>query len=291
MTVTNTRNPLDPRTLEMSWKLPIMDSINTPPTNPKNGDRYRIVSPATGLWENKENQIAIYDESKTEWFYETYGEGSVLYDLGANDYRYVKEDGSWQQFDKLVLAISDVTGLQTILDSKKDSPVIISDIATLQNTLDSKEPLLPSKIGNAGLFIKVNIGENGFEYGVGGSGGIDPDTVTDTEIAEHTSSKITITNKSQLNSALVYLDGANEPTVDNTGILGTATKRLASVRAVLIQSGDIILSDKKTGKALYIIDEDKEGITFQTIKGKKMMKILKNGDLLVSGKIREGVTL
>ena len=252
-------------------------------------DRHRVIATATGVFTGKENQIAIYEASNETWFFETYGEGSILYDLDANDYRYVKPNGTWEQFDKLVLAISDVTGLQSALDSKKDSPVTISDIATLQSILDSKEPLFPSKSGHATKFLRVNADEDGWEYGESGAGTVDPDSITNTEIASHISSKITITNKNQLNSKIVYLDATNEPDTDNTGILGTATKRLASVRAVLIQSGDIILSDKKTGKALYVIDEDSQGITFQTIQGKKMMKILKNGDLLVAGKIKEGV--
>ena len=97
----NTRNELDNRTLENSWKLPVLSSITTPPSTPNNGDRHRIIATALGVWAGKENQIAIYDKDNEEWFYETYGEGSVLYDLGANDFRYVKNDLSWEQFDKI----------------------------------------------------------------------------------------------------------------------------------------------------------------------------------------------
>lgn len=114
----NTRNPLDPRTLENSWQLPVLASQNTPPANPVNGARYRITATATGAWAGKENSVAIWNESQNQWVYETYVEGTVLYDFGANDYRYVKNDGTWEQFDKIPLAISDVTGLQAALDAK-----------------------------------------------------------------------------------------------------------------------------------------------------------------------------
>ena len=114
----NTRNPLDPRTLENSWQLPVLASQNTPPAIPVNGARYRITATATGAWAGKENSVAIWNQSQNQWFYETYVKGTVLYDFGANDYRYVKPDGTWEQFDKIPLAISDVTGLQAALDAK-----------------------------------------------------------------------------------------------------------------------------------------------------------------------------
>ena len=139
----NTRNEIDPRTLENSWKLPILSSISTPTTNPNNGDRHRIIGVATGVWENKENQIAIYDKINETWFYETYGEGSVIYDLGANDFRYVKSDNSWEQFDKIPIALSDVTGLQSVLDDKKAVVDHDTDVITLINSIATKEPLLP----------------------------------------------------------------------------------------------------------------------------------------------------
>lgn len=114
----NTRNPLDPRTLENTWHLPVLASQNTPPSNPVNGARYRITSVATGIWAGKENQIAIWDSEQDSWFFETLPEGSVIYDINVNDYRYVKPDASWEQFDKIPLAISDVTGLQAAIDAK-----------------------------------------------------------------------------------------------------------------------------------------------------------------------------
>lgn len=166
MTKINTRNELDPRTLENSWKLPVLSSIDTPPVSPVNGARYRIIATATGEWEGKENQIAIYDADNVAWFYETYGEGSVVYDFNANDYRYVKADLSWEQFDKIPLAISDVTGLQSALDDKLESPIAISDVTDLQTSLDAKEPLLPSKTGNSLKVLRVNAGEDGFEFAV-----------------------------------------------------------------------------------------------------------------------------
>ena len=304
----NTRNEIDNRTLENSWKLPVLSSITTPPTNPNNGDRHRIISPATGIWTGKENQIAIYEASNEEWFYETYGEGSILYDLDANDYRYVKSDNSWEQFDKIPLAISDVTGLQTTLNSKESTIGFTPENSTNKDAINgyagldgsSKLKLAQFPSGNADEVLKRNSANNALEFDVVATPivNISSNSITDTEIASHTSTKMTITNKSQLNSSIIYENESNvstvagaflQPSTDNQGNIGTASKRYASIRAVLIQSGDIILSDKKTGKKLYRINEDKEGITFETIRGKKIMRILRNGNLLVRGKVIEGV--
>lgn len=124
----NTANQLDQRTLANTWQLPVLSSIDTPPSTPVNGARYRIIADAVEEWEGKENQIAIWDYDNQAWFYETYGEGSILYDLDANDYRYVKPDGSWEQFDKIPLAISDVTGLQSALDGKASTTHAIDHV-------------------------------------------------------------------------------------------------------------------------------------------------------------------
>ena len=160
----NTRNTLDPRTLEFSWKLPVLSSITTPPSSPKNGARHRIIGTATGVFAGKENQIAIYDADNATWFFETYGEGSVIYDFNAHDFRYVKTDLNWEQFDKIPLAISDVTGLQAILDTIPELPITIEDVTGLQTAIDEKEDLLPSKSGNALKVLRVNAGEDGFEF-------------------------------------------------------------------------------------------------------------------------------
>lgn len=313
----NTRNELDDRTLENSWKLPVLSSITTPPSAPNNGDRHRIISVATGIWAGKENQIAIYEASNEQWFFETYGEGSVLYDLDANDYRYVKADLSWQQFDKIPLAISDVTGLQSALDLKDTIVNHDADVTTINLALAGKEPLLPSKSGNSLLFLRVNVSEDGFEFVSAGGGSsftdstfdihdeadvtkiikIDvgtliPTATTRTYKAPNADGTLMLLEKAQTVTETLTSSKVGDvliPSVDNQGNVGTVSKRFASVRAVLIQSGDLILADKKTGKALYRIDEDKEGITFKTFRGKKMMKILRNGNLLVRGKLIEGV--
>lgn len=313
----NTRNELDPRTLENSWKLPVLSSIANPPVSPNNGDRHRIIATATGVFSGKENQIAIYDANNETWFFETYGEGSIVYDLDANDYRYVKPDGSWEQFDKIPLAISDVTGLQSALDAKEPTTSHDADVTTLTNSIATKEPLLPSKTGNSLKFLRVNVSEDGFEFSAVAGG---QTTFTDTEFDIHDeadATKIlkidvgtliatgtTRTQKAQnANGTLALLETAQTfietltsskvgdvliPSVDNQGNIGSASKRFASIRGVLIQSGDLILTDKKTGKKLYKLHEDKTGIYFSTIRGKKLMKITNKGDLLISGKIREG---
>lgn len=314
----NTRNEIDNRTLENSWKLPILSSITTPPSTPNNGDRHRIIATATGIWAGKENQIAIYDKDNEAWFFETYPEGAVLYDFNANDYRYVKADGSWEQFDKIPLAISNVTGLQTILDLKDTIENHDADVTTINASIATKEPLLPSKTDESLKFLRVNVSEDGFEFSAVLGGQV---TFTDIEFDIHDEADVTkiikidvgtniptVTTRTYkapngdgtwmllelaqtITQTLTSSKDGNVliPSVDTKGNIGSASKRFASVRAVLIQSGDIILTDKKTGKALYRIDEDKEGITFKTFRGKKMMKILKNGDLLVRGGITEGV--
>ena len=49
--------------------------------------------------------------------------------------------------------------------------IINDEIAIIQSELDTKEDLLPDKTGNAGLYLKVNATEDGYEYDSPASGG------------------------------------------------------------------------------------------------------------------------
>ncbi len=76
------------------------------------------------------------------------------------------------------------------------------------------------------------------------------------------------------------------PAVTRSGNLGTDKTRWASVNAVRVVSGDAILSDKNTGEELYRIREDQNNIYFEDIRtGKQMMRLDRDGNLHVSGKV------
>jgi len=76
------------------------------------------------------------------------------------------------------------------------------------------------------------------------------------------------------------------PEANRTGNLGTDSMRWSSVNAVRVVSGDAILSDKNTGEELYRIREDQTNIYFEDIRtGKQMMRLDRDGNLHVSGKI------
>lgn len=78
------------------------------------------------------------------------------------------------------------------------------------------------------------------------------------------------------------------PQNDRQGNIGTADKKWASVRAVIVTSGDTILSDKGTGEELYKIHEDQNNIYFDDIRtGKRLMRLDRDGNLHVAGKVIE----
>ena len=77
------------------------------------------------------------------------------------------------------------------------------------------------------------------------------------------------------------------PLTDNQGSVGTASKRFALVRATTITPGDLILSDKKTGKELWLINEDEAFIYFRNFRtGKVVMAIDGDGNIRIPGRIK-----
>lgn len=78
------------------------------------------------------------------------------------------------------------------------------------------------------------------------------------------------------------------PTSNRAGKLGDENNRWGSVSAVKVVSGDAVLSDKETGEELYRIREDQQNIYFEDIRtGKQMMRLDREGNLHVKGKIYE----
>jgi hypothetical protein len=88
------------------------------------------------------------------------------------------------------------------------------------------------------------------------------------------------------NRLQVDTNGNFVPVTDNTGQIGTDTKRWAKVRAAVVMSGDLVLSDIKTGEKLYTIKEDKENILFMDYRtGNQLMRLDRSGNLFLKGKI------
>jgi hypothetical protein len=80
--------------------------------------------------------------------------------------------------------------------------------------------------------------------------------------------------------------GSVYPSADNAFELGNSSKRWSLVRGVTVTSGDVILSEKDSGKELYKIHEDENYIYFDDIRnGKQLMKLDSSGNLIVAGKI------
>lgn len=84
-------------------------------------------------------------------------------------------------------------------------------------------------------------------------------------------------------------NGPIVPFTDGGGTLGTSTRRWSKVWAINSVVGDAILSDKKTGQELYRIYEDETNIYFADIRtGKELMRLDKDGNLHVTGRVIEG---
>lgn len=120
--VKNQDSPLSPRTINVTWLLPVINNQNAPPANPNDGDRYRVTATATGAWTGKENSIAIYDKDNLNWVFEQLQEAQVWYDFTSQNWHYMNHTQVLTQFDKIPLAESDVTGLVADLASK--APII-----------------------------------------------------------------------------------------------------------------------------------------------------------------------
>ncbi len=81
-------------------------------------------------------------------------------------------------------------------------------------------------------------------------------------------------------------DGVVQPSTNGVLDLGTEDKRWKDVYADNIIHGDAILFDKKTGKMLYRIREDENNVYFEDIRtGKEMMRLDRNGNLFVPGRV------
>jgi hypothetical protein len=91
------------------------------------------------------------------------------------------------------------------------------------------------------------------------------------------------------NASGYRFDSGVYPAADAQYELGNSSKRWSLVRGVTVVSGDTILSDKKTGKELYKIHEDDNNIYFRDIRtGKELMRLDRNGNLYIPGRITQG---
>src|SRR6185312_16037977 len=336
--VTNSQNPNDPRTLLPLWLLPVLGNQNTPPVAPNDGDRYRVTSVATGAWTGKEDKIAVYDMPYGVWRFETLTSGMVWYDQNVGDWHYMNKSGTITQFDKLPIAISDVTGLQSALDGKaaivhaanhisgasdpltgnldavarsnvkKNGGAVVGTRRTL-NLIEGANIAITAADDNAGEKVDITIASTSSIVTNFDDSTFDVFNHADvSKILKIDASPIatatTITVKAPAASGtLMTLENAETitatktsskngdvliPAVDTQGNIGSNTKRFALVRAVNVQSGDLVLCDRKTGKQLYVIHEDEKGIYFSNFKTRKCLMILDTkGNLGIAGKLFE----
>lgn len=84
-------------------------------------------------------------------------------------------------------------------------------------------------------------------------------------------------------------NGSILPEQTGTVNLGASTHKWQNIYGVNIYQGDSILVDKATGTPLYKIHEDKDFIYFDDIRtSKNLMRLDRNGNLFVAGRIIEG---
>src|SRR5579864_6235320 len=334
----NRDNILSPRTLNLQWLLPVLNNQNTPPNSMNDGDRYRVTSVASGAWTGKENNIAIWDADNIKWNFDILSEGQVWYDFTSQNWHYMSHAGVITQFDKIPLAISDVTGLQAALDGKASTTHHTthdtgnSDAFTVSDLLDAIARIIVANGGvTQGTRRKINFiaGTNiTLSCADDGAGEKVDVTINATTSAQTTfddslfnifnhndnTKKIafdasvvpTATTRtlkpSAANGTIMTLENAETisatktssvngdvllPSVDGQGNIGNTGKRFAKVKAVIVESGDVILTDRKTGKKLYAIHEDSKGIYFSDFKTKrtKMFLNMHTGDLKITGKL------
>ncbi|MHB8545649.1 MAG: DUF2793 domain-containing protein [Nitrosotalea sp.] len=118
MVLKNADTEFSPRISPRNWLLPVLNNQNTPPAAPNDGDRYRVTAVATGLWTGQENTIAVWEADASKWRFASLVEPQIWYDMTSQNWHYMSHAGVITQFDKIPLAISDVTGLQAALDGK-----------------------------------------------------------------------------------------------------------------------------------------------------------------------------
>ncbi|MGI0092764.1 MAG: DUF2793 domain-containing protein, partial [Nitrosotalea sp.] len=118
MVLKNADTEFSPRISPRNWLLPVLNNQNTPPAAPNDGDRYRVTAVATGLWTGQENSIAVWEADARTWRFAALVEPQIWYDMTSQNWHYMSHAGVITQFDKIPLAISDVTGLQAALDGK-----------------------------------------------------------------------------------------------------------------------------------------------------------------------------
>lgn len=85
---------------------------------------------------------------------------------------------------------------------------IFDDLGDVTITTAAAQDLIQRNSGNT-AWVNLVKGSNNTLLGINGSGVLAYTTVTDANIASHTSTKITITTKGQLNSAILYSDVDN----------------------------------------------------------------------------------
>lgn len=374
--VKNLDNVNSPQTITPSWINSVLNNQTTPPTNPNDGDRYRVIATATGAWTGKENNFAIWDESTTSWYFEAIVEPMTWYDYTAQQWHYMSHAGIITQFDKIPLAESDVTGLVAdlaaltplatfnahksrhvsgaadafvggdLLDATARSNVLqggtqestrrginfISGtnitVSVVDNAGAERADVTINSSGGGGSFLDsvfqvenatdntkvlkidasvIPTGTSRTAKAPVGSGTLSTIENAETFSGVKTHSVEPVFNAGIMLGTVPNIDGTPKftgtitsskvgdafiPSADNQGNIGNASFRWALVRAVAVTTGDLILSDRKTKKILYVIDEDKNGIYFSNYKtGKCLMKLDNRGNLHVSGKILTGQKL
>ena len=93
--------PQGPSGRGLSWQSPVISFLADPPATPSNGDRYVVITPATGVWLGKEDDIVEFDSSNQLWIFLTPKDGFALYRKSDNR-AFVFTDTAWNFFGSII---------------------------------------------------------------------------------------------------------------------------------------------------------------------------------------------
>lgn len=80
-----------------SWKKPVIDILNNPPSTPSGGDRYLIGQTPTGAWSGFSNQYTIWTQGAWDIYSPTQGD---VVNVKNDDVFYTYDLGAWVLIDK-----------------------------------------------------------------------------------------------------------------------------------------------------------------------------------------------
>jgi len=83
----------------------VSDSLSTPPANPSEGEAFRVLPSSTGVWAQREDQLAIWIGGS--WHYVQPALGMMIFDRAASTMLYFK--AGWQNASEPAVPVGGTT--------------------------------------------------------------------------------------------------------------------------------------------------------------------------------------